>query len=76
MLQKLLLNIVYLCFAVFLNLISVGYKLKTTFVIAAPGETSKHLLNEFKWLNLCNESATIAFHISYLILHCCLNEVF
>lgn len=43
MLQKLLLNIVYLCFAVFLNLISVGYKLKTTFVIATPGETSTNI---------------------------------
>lgn len=46
MLQKLLLNIVYLCFAVLffiLNLISVGYKLKTTFVIATPGETSTNI---------------------------------
>lgn len=43
MLQKLLLNIVYLCFVVFLNLISVGYKLKTTFVIATPGETSRNI---------------------------------
>lgn len=43
MLRKLLLNIVYLCFAVFLNLISVGYELKTTFVSATPGETSTNI---------------------------------